>query len=69
MSLIYPFVAAGAFGLWGTIDHLLESPPRLKSWRRSLLRRFQLIVGIAGMASAIAAGFAAAGWLMGVFVL
>lgn len=69
LSFVYPFVAVGAFGLWGTVDHLLDSPPRLKSWRRSLLRQFQFFIAIAGIASAIATGFAAAGWLMGVFVL
>lgn len=68
-ALALPFAAAGAFGLWGTVDHLLESPPRIRSWRRSLLRQFQLLVALVGMGFALAAGFAAAGWLMGVFVL
>ena len=65
----FPFGALGAFGLWGTIDHLLQSPPRLKSWRRSLLRTFQVLVAIGGVACASAAVFIAAGWLMGTFVL
>ena len=69
LSLAYPFVSIGGFGLWGLVDHLLESPPRLRSWRRSLLRRFQLLIGAAAIACAAASGFAAAGWLMGVFVL
>ena len=69
LSFAYPFLAVGAFGLWGTIDHLLESPPRLRSWRRSLLRKFQLLIGFAAIACASATGFVAAGWLMGTFVL
>lgn len=69
LSFAYPFLAIGAFGLWGTIDHLLESPPRLRSWRRSLLRKFQLLIGLAAIACACASGFVAAGWLMGTFVL
>jgi len=68
-SVALPFLGIGAFGLWGIVDHVLESPPRLKSWRRSLLRGFQLIVAIAGIAFAVATGFAIAGWLMGTFVL
>ena len=68
-SFAYPFLAIGGFGLWGTIDHLLESPPRIKSWRRSLLRQFQLLIGVSTIACASATGFVAAGWLMGVFVL
>lgn len=68
-SFAYPFLSIGAFGLWGTIDHLLESPPRLKSWRRSLLRKFQLVIGLAAISCACATGFVAAGWLMGTFVL
>ena len=68
-SFAYPFLSIGAIGLWGTIDHLLESPPRLKSWRRSLLRKFQLAIGLTAIACACATGFVAAGWLMGTFVL
>ncbi len=68
-KIAFPFLAIGAFGLWGIVDHLLESPPRLKSWRRSALRAFQLLVAITGIAFAIATGFVAAGWLMGTFVL
>lgn len=69
LSFAYPFLSIGAFGLWGTIDHLLESPPRLKSWRRTLLRKFQFVIALAAIACASATGFVAAGWLMGTFVL
>jgi len=68
-AIALPFLGIGAFGLWGIIDHVLESPPRLKSWRRSLLRGFQLAVAMAGIACATATGFVIAGWLMGTFVL
>jgi hypothetical protein len=68
-SIAFPFLAIGAFGLWGIIDHVLESPPRLKSWRRSALRSFQFLVAMMGITFAIATGFVAAGWLMGTFVL
>ena len=68
-SLALPFLGIGAFGLWGIIDHVLESPPRLKSRRRSLLRGFQLAIAMAGIACAAATGFLVAGWLMGTFVL
>ena len=68
-AIALPFLGIGAFGLWGIIDHVLESPPRLKSWRRSLLRGFQLSVAVAGVACAAATGFVIAGWLMGTFVL
>lgn len=65
----FPFGALGAFGLWGTIDHLLQSPPRLRSWRRSALRGFQILVALGGVACASAAVFIAVGWMMGIFVL
>jgi hypothetical protein len=68
-SAALPFLAAGAFGLWGTIDHVLESPPRVRSWRRSALRALQLLTSAAGIACAVATGFVLAGWLMGTFVL
>jgi len=68
-ALAFPFLGIGAFGLWGTIDHVLESPPRLRSWRRSALRGFQLMIALAGIGCAMATGFLAAGWLMGTFVL
>lgn len=68
-SAALPFLGFGAFGLWGVIDHKLESPPRLKSWRRSMLRGFQVAIALAGIACAIATGFVVAGWLMGTFVL
>ena len=64
-----PFVALGAFGLWGTIDHLLQSPPRLRSWRRSALRAFQILIAVGGVVCAGAAVFIAVGWMMGIFVL
>lgn len=68
-SLAFPFAAIGAFGLWGTVDHVLESPPRLRSWRRSALRAFQFVIAAAGIGCTIATAFVAAGWLMGTFVL
>lgn len=67
-QLSLPFFAAGAFGMWGIIDHVLESPPRIKSWRRSGLRGFQAVVAAAGIGCAIGTAFIVAGWLIGTFI-
>lgn len=61
--------AFGALGLWGVTDHMLESHRRLYMPIRLLLKGFRSLIAALGTASAIAAGYAFVGRLMGVFIL
>ena len=67
-AIVFPFLGIAAFGLFGTVDHVLQTPPRLKSWRRSLLRGFRFVAGAAGVVCAAATVFLISGWMIGTFI-
>ncbi len=69
LDLALPAAAIGALGLWGVIDHMRQSRRRTFRPLRKLLSGFQTLIAAAGIAAAIATGYAIIGRLMGTWVL
>lgn len=68
LDLALPAAAIGALGLWGVIDHMREARRRMPRPLRRLLSGFQRLIAAAGIAAAIATGYALIGRLMGTWV-
>lgn len=69
VELAFIAVALGALGVWGVTDHMLESRRRASAPLRFALSGFRYTIAAAGVAAAIASGYALMGRLMGVFIL
>ena len=62
------FIGVGALGLFGIVDHVLQAPPRLRSWRRSTLRGFHFLTAVVAVLCALATVFVLTGWMIGTFI-
>ena len=69
LELAFLAIALGALGVWGVTDHMVESRRRASAPLRWVLSWFRFMIAAAGVAAAIASGYALIGRLMGVFIL
>lgn len=68
LDLALPAGAIGALGLWGVTEHMRVAHRRMFKPLRLILRGFQSMIAAAGIAAAIATGYALMGRLMGTWV-